>query len=113
MNQFLKEMGLAGRIAKDDLSLFMDWLITQRIDLKDMEDEARHRLRMHTLQDQPAHEKTKDYTTAEKSGELYLLSCKHCRWFREAPWGEDKDCVELGSRGSDKPCYGFTRKILA
>jgi len=107
MRLFLLRYGLGGKIKKHELPLFMDWLITKRIDLKDMEPEARKRLRVHTLENQPEGEKTEDYTVfIESSGKP--LTCKHCSWFVVAPPDEEKSCVEMGTKGIDTPCYGFT-----
>lgn len=110
MHRYLKKLGLGGKIKKSELPLFMDWLITQRIDLKDMEPDARRNLRKHTLEEQPITEQTNDYRSLENPEEH---TCKECRWFREVPFGDEKDCVELGAKGTDAVCYGFTNKIMA
>lgn len=113
LHKFLVEHGYAGRVPAGDLPYFMDYLITQRIDLKDMHEEARRRLRVRTLLDQPKDAKTGDYMKyVEESGEP--AHCRDCQWFMQAPPGEEKSCVQLGSsKGGDEPCYGFTKKRLA
>lgn len=113
---FLARHGHAGEIDPKDLPLFMDYLITQRIDLKDMEPDARRRLREHSLKKQPVNERTKDYIECIEHGCTRLphgetrWSCKLCAWFIVAPPGDDKSCVEMGTKGIDEPCYGFTIK---
>ena len=106
---FLARHGYAGKISPEDLPLFMDYLITQRIDLKDMEPEARKNLRAYSLRSEPESEKTNDYRIlVEAPGSP--PTCKDCEWFMKIPPGEDKNCVALGTKGIDKPCYGFTLK---
>lgn len=113
LRRFLADNGLMGKLQRDDLPLFMEYLITQRIDLKDMHEEARARLREHTLQDQPSYLKTPDYKHfVEELGEP--VHCRDCAWFVQAPPGEEKSCVQLGgTKGADAPCIGFTMKKSA
>jgi hypothetical protein len=107
---FLAKHGYAGKIAPSDLPLFMDYLITQRIDLKDMEPEARKNLRAYSLRNEPDSEKTEDYREHVENAKE-PKTCKHCKWFMEKPPGEDKNCVALGTKGIDRACHGFTLKI--
>ena len=99
-------------LPQEHIPLFMDYLITKRIDLKDMEGDARQRLRQHLLKDEPENVKTEHYR-------LYVencrppntpTTCKDCLWFMLAPPGEHTSCVKLGTKGSDAPCYGFVKK---
>lgn len=113
MHKFLVDHGYAGKVLASDLPLFMDYLITQRIDLKDMHDEARERLRERTLMDQPPESKTIDYKRYVESGSN-PIHCRDCQWFMNSPSNEEKSCVQLGgAKGCDEPCYGFTRKRLS
>lgn len=113
LHRFLVEHGYAGKIPTRDLPVFMDYLITQRIDLKDMHEEARSRLRIRTLLDQPPEAKTGDYVEYVEQGAKYV-HCRDCEWFVKAPPGEEKSCVQLGgTKGCDEPCYGFTKKRLS
>lgn len=113
LHKFLVEHGYAGKVPAGDLTFFMDYLITQRIDLKDMHEAAREELRKRTLRDQPPEAKTADYRKyVEQSTEP--AHCRDCQWFMQAPPGEKKSCVQLGSaKGCDEPCYGFTKKRLS
>ena len=106
---FLSKHGYAGKIAPSELPLFMDYLITQRIDLKDMEPESRKNLRAYSLRNEPESSKTDDYRKHVEYTDDPML-CKSCEWFMKAPPKEDKNCVSLGTKGIDKPCYGFTLK---
>jgi hypothetical protein len=108
LHRFLVEQGLAGQVKKSDLPILLDYLITQRIDLQDMEPQARKNLRDRTLEGQPLEEMSHDYTVHVFGGSI--KECKHCKWFMEVPDDEEKHCVALGSKGSDFPCYGFTSK---
>ena len=113
LRRFLVEHGYAGKVVLSDLPLFMDYLITQRIDLKDMHEEARIRLRIKTLLNQPPEAKTDDYKKYVEES-IEPVNCRNCQWFTEAPPGEEKGCVQLGgAKGSDEPCYGFTKKRLS
>ncbi|NIR17910.1 MAG: hypothetical protein GWN86_30030 [Desulfobacterales bacterium] len=89
----------------------MDYLITQRIDLKDMHEEARKRLRSKTLEGQSPDVKTADYMKYVEGQKAFR--CRDCQWFMQPPPDEEKSCVQLGSsKGCDEPCYGFIKKIL-
>jgi hypothetical protein len=100
------------KLPKEQVPLFMDYLITKRSDLKDLEPEARRRLRQYKLKDQPEHLKTRDYLIYIESelAPTPPLTCKNCRWFMSAPPGYVDSCVELGTKGADDPCYGYTKK---
>lgn len=113
LHRFLVEHGYSGKILPRDLPVFMDYLITQRIDLKDMHEEARVRLRNRTLVGQPPEAKTDDYKKYVEEGSKYVY-CRDCEWFVKAPPDEEKSCVQLGgTKGIDEPCYGFTKKRLS
>ncbi len=82
------------------------------IDLKDLEPEARARLRAHTLASEDASCMTDDYRAGLERGRD--LRCRDCRWFVKAPTDCDlndpnamKSCVELGTKGADAACFGF------
>lgn len=112
LHRFMVEHGMAGKIPKEDLPIFMDYLITQRIDLKDMHVEARKRLRDRALACQPEELKTDDYKKhVDELGED--VRCRDCQWFMKSPpWGE-KSCVQMGgAKGIDAPCFGFTKKKM-
>ena len=112
LRRFLVDNGYAGKIGLADLPLFMDYLITQRIDMKDMHDEARSRLRIQTLLNQPKEAKTSDYVKYIEES-IEPMYCKNCQWFMEPPPGEEESCIKAGgSKGCDEPCYGFTKKRL-
>ena len=108
--RFLKEHR-AG-ISKQDLPAFMDYLIINRIDLKDLEPAARERLRARNLTNDDTRQMTKDYREATADGGI--PHCRDCRWFVTAPMdGEDnseKSCVEMGTKGVDTACFGFIEK---
>lgn len=113
LRKFLVEHGHAGKIPTSQLPFFMDYLIVQRIDLKDMHDEARQRLRDRTLDGQPFDVKTADYVKYVEEQDP-PFRCRDCQWFMQPPPDEEKSCVQLGSsKGSDYPCYGFTKKRLS
>ncbi len=109
LKQFLKDLGYAGKVPQDKLGLYMDWLITQRHDMKDSHDPARRRLREFFLSQQDESEKTKDYLKYVE-GKEYPDDCGDCLWFMVPPEGETNTCVSRGSRGIDKACYGFIKK---
>ena len=97
------------------LPRFRDYLITQLIELKDLEPEARARLREHWLANQDARLMTEDYADGFLSGSD--MRCRDCRWFVRAPkdgeagdGDQDKSCVSLGTKGADIACYGFQRQ---
>lgn len=105
--RFLREHEID--IPRRDLEAFRDHLIIQRIDLKDLEPAARDRIfmRAHAKED-PIH-KSEDFIRASKDG---IPRCRNCRWFVTAPQDSDcndeKSCVEMGTKGADVACYGFT-----
>jgi hypothetical protein len=95
-----------------DLSLFRDFLITQMIELKDLEPSARARLRARTLASEDSARMSDDYRAGLERGTD--LRCRDCRWFIQAPRDGDsadadqtKSCVELGTKGIDIACLGF------
>jgi len=96
-----------------ELALFRDLLIIRRIDLKDLEPEARQRLRFHTLIQENPKNMSSDYRAAISEGDI--PNCRDCRWFVTPPndgqEGSDKACVEFGTKGADQACYGFTNKL--
>jgi hypothetical protein len=102
------EIDIAG--GKHKLEAFRDLLVIQRIDLKDLEPAARARLRSRTLNSEDPSMMTKDYQDAASTGVMPV--CKDCRWFVTPPKdggeGSDKSCVQLGTKGADMACYGFT-----
>lgn len=106
--RFLKEHNID--IPTRNLEAFRDHLIIQRIDLKDLEPAARERifLRAHACED-PSN-MTKDFLQAWKT--RGIPKCRECKWFVTAPMdGDDnaeKSCVEMGTKGADHACYGFT-----
>jgi hypothetical protein len=102
------------RIHPSRLPLLRDFLVTQFLDLKDLEPGARARLRLYKLGQQDKRQMTNDYLTGIRSGQA--LQCRDCRWFVKAPNDgdlndphHDKSCVELGTKGVDVACFGFTR----
>ena len=105
----LKHQLWNGGIARN-LALFRDFLILSRIDLKDLEPAARARLRTYTLRAQDADKMTPDY----RAGYLARadMRCRDCKYFVTAPHDQepngDKSCVELGTKGADRACYGYT-----
>src|SRR5579871_4554718 len=101
-------------IERRRLPLFRDFLITQRLDLKDLEPDARARLRLHYLGSQDKSCMTADYRDAARAGDAPL--CRDCCFFITPPNDADpsdpnatKSCVELRTKGSDVACFGFTR----
>jgi len=112
MREFRKLLRREGIVMVfDDVQSFADYLVTQRLDLKDLEPEARARLRDRTLSKcSNLKEATQDYRDGILSGAD--LRCKECQWFVTSPMdgdGEDHDksCVELGAKGVDTACVGF------
>lgn len=93
-----------------DLEAFRDHLIIQRIDLKDLEPAARERIFLRAHARENSENATKDFLAEKRlSGKV---RCRSCRWFVTAPFNgsknENKSCVELGTKGADHACYGFT-----
>jgi hypothetical protein len=101
-------------IERHMLPLFRDFLITQLLELKDLEPAARARLRQHWLAQQDTSQATDDYLAGARAGEE--LHCRDCLWFVRAPRDNnindpspDKSCVDLGTKGADLACCGFMR----
>lgn len=115
MRLFLRRHGHAGKIPKEDIPQFMDYLITKRLDLKDMAHDARQRLRQHWLDkatDEEKLDRTEDYMNIIEKQDKPLLACRDCKWFGSAPADDEEPCMKLGTMGADIPCYGFTLKKL-
>ena len=108
LKQYLKELRYAGKVPDNMLDPFMDWLITQRFDMKDQHATARQRLRDYHLKNQDESQMTADYIKYCQ-GKEYPPDCGNCLWLITAPEGEEKTCMERGSKGIDRPCFGFTR----
>lgn len=110
LRRFLKEHDVI--VPRSKLEAFRDYLILNRIDLKDLEPDARARLRERYLSTEDPTLMSRDYREASKSGSV--PRCRDCRWFVTPPndgeEGSDKACVEFGTKGADKACYGFTLK---
>lgn len=110
---FLQEHEATDGIGPDNVEELRDLLITQRIDLKDLEPDARARLRYKMLAGEDSRCMTEDYYSAAKSGDI--PRCRDCKWFVTAPNdGEkdgDKSCVQMGTKGADLACLGFTLPI--
>jgi hypothetical protein len=111
LRRFLKEHDV--EVPRRDIECFRDHLIIHRIDLKDLEPAARARLfaRAHAKED--PRNMSPSYRASVAQG--IIPSCRDCRWFVTAPNdGEGdhsgKSCVELGTKGADIACYGFTYK---
>lgn len=108
LRRFLRDHNI--RVARKDLESFRDHLIIHRIDLKDLEPAARARIfaRAHARED--PRRMSPDYSQAIEGGSI--PNCRDCRWFVTAPNdGEDnsdKSCVEMGTKGADVACFGFT-----
>jgi len=99
-------------VPDEHAAAFRDYIITRRIDLKDLEPEARVRLRQTTLEANPDDLKdaTGDYLAGKAGG--VDLRCRLCGWFVKAPNdgegdSQDKSCVALGTKGADAACPGF------
>ena len=109
--RFLKKHNI--RIARKDLEAFRDHLIIHRIDLKDLEPEARERIFAMAHAREDSRNMTPDYRAAAERGSV--PRCRDCRWFVTPPKdGEtngDKSCVEMGTKGADQACYGFTAQV--
>lgn len=88
---------------------FRDFLIVNRLDLKDLEPDARERLRALTLSNEDSACMTADYKAVVESGRTAY--CRSCRWFMSSPEDGDnagKSCVQMGTKGADKACFGYT-----
>jgi hypothetical protein len=97
-------------IGTRDLEAFRDHLIIHRIDLKDLEPEARARIFLMAHAKEDSSKMTEDYRAEIRINSH--PSCRDCRWFVTAPNDSDdnaeKSCVEMGTKGADRACYGFT-----
>ena len=96
-------------IASRDLMNFRDYLILKTIELKDLEPNARGRLRDRFLATENPNEMTADYRRATQTGSV--PRCRDCKWFMTAPSDSDDEelpCVALGTKGADLACLGFT-----
>jgi len=107
LKTFLEEEGLDVDVTL--MGEFRDVLIVGRIDLMDLVPAARERLRTRTLANQPQDSMTDEYRAAEAAGKK--LHCRDCRYFvvppRDGTDEADKACVEFGTKGIDKACFGF------
>jgi len=110
LQAFLEENEVV--IPPAELKAFRDHLIIHRVDLKDLEPAARERLFLRAHLREDSRNMTQDYREAGYRGKQ--LRCRDCRWFISAPMDGDnngeKSCVELGTKGADLACYGFTKK---
>jgi hypothetical protein len=109
LRRFVRKHGID--VPQSMLRSFRDYLITQRIDLKDLEPAAREALREQTLASEDEAIQTEDYRQGVRDGDD--LRCRDCRWFVIAPNDDSpasgQTCVELGTKGADQACFGFTR----
>ncbi len=110
----LVRMGISHDMTPRNLKLFRDYLTIQRIDLKDMEPNARKSLRMETLRDQSINQ-SEDYSRLVCSTDTVLIRCRDCKWFVNESRSRDRDgisdtCVQRGAKGSDFPCKAFECK---
>lgn len=90
-----------------------DLIIVQRFDLKDLEPEARKRLRARTLLADDQSRMTPDYRQSVSLGGI--PSCRDCQYFVTAPRDgttedDDKACVDFGTKGADQACFGYRFK---
>lgn len=110
LKRFLLKHRLWHPRMQQHLAVLRDYLIIQRIDLKDLEPDARTRLRNLTLKDQDRSRMTHDFKVGLIRGDD--MRCRNCRFFvtppRDGLENADKSCVELGTKGADKACYGYT-----
>jgi len=97
-------------VPRDKLEQFRDLLIVRRLDLKDLEPDARRRLRSRVVADQDEAQMTPDYLAAKRAG--ITPRCRGCRYFTIPPNdgspNGDKACVSLGTKGVDEACFGYT-----
>lgn len=105
---YLAEQGIS--MPTEQLEHFRDLVIVRRLDLKDLEPAARERLRARTLKTQSSLLQSADYRAAVERGET--PRCRDCAHFVTAPHddtpGGEKSCVELGTKGVDAACFGYT-----
>ena len=107
LRRFCRRHGF--EVPRGRFGLFRDSLIVQRIDMKDLEPAARERLRRHVLAGEDKLKATPDYLAARDP------RCRDCRYFVTAPRDGDpadpnstKSCVQMGTKGADAACVGFT-----
>jgi hypothetical protein len=112
LDRWCKKRGL--RLKRRQLRPFADFLITRLLELKDLEPDARARLRRDALMRQDASRTTEDYRRGFAAGED--LRCRDCRYFVTAPnegdstdASDSQSCVALGTKGADQACVGFVR----
>lgn len=108
LHRFLEDQEID--MPKRNLMGFRDYLIINRLDMKDLEPAARARLRDKLLAIKDSCEMSDDYRQATCSGSV--PRCRDCRWFVTAPddgeENSDKSCVQMGTKGADVACVGFT-----
>jgi len=108
LRRFLRDHDI--QIPRRHLPAFRDYLIIHRIDLKDIEPAARERLRARTLANDDPRRMSPDYERVIRDGTVPC--CRDCRWFVTAPEDgdpdSDKPCTQMGTKGADVACYGFT-----
>src|SRR6266542_5141350 len=114
LDRWCKRRGL--RVPRRQLRPLRDFLVTRLLELKDLEPDARARLRNHRLLRQDEGRMTEDYRQGMAAGED--LRCRGCRYFVTAPHEDDpsdtsdsQSCVALGTKGADRACFGFVRGI--
>jgi len=105
--RILKHHGID--IPKRNLRNFRDYLIINRMDMKDLEPQARERLREYFLRGDGKANMSDDYRQSVCSGSV--PKCRGCRWFVTAPDDSDTNselsCVEMGTKGADDACVGY------
>lgn len=106
--KFLEKHEIA--VSPENLLQFRDLIIVRRLDLRDLADAARMRLRSRLLANEDTSLMSKDYAAYLEVGAV--PRCRDCRWFVTAPNDGtptgDKSCVGMGAKGSDVACIGFT-----
>lgn len=109
LRSYLQEHNIDIAGGKRELERFRDFIITQRIDTKDLEPDARARLRSQQLSTEDPMSMSSDYHAVAGNGTI--PRCRDCRWFVTPPndgdENADKSCVEMGTKGADQACYGF------
>lgn len=116
LHRWCNKRGIA--ISRHQLEVFRDLLITRLFDLRDLEPDARRRLRRRQLAGQDVRQMTADYRRGTARGDD--LRCRDCRFFVTAPndgdgrdASGDKSCAALGTKGADAACVGFVRAAAA